>query len=69
MRIIKTKWNKLKYWQKGLIMGAIIGGFSPGLLHPLKITVFISTADFVLHIIGVIAGALIGLIIGKVKGR
>ena len=52
---------------KYIVVGIIIGGILPAILHPLKITVFSSVEDIVAHAISVVAGILISLIIYKIK--
>lgn len=61
--------SKAKY----AIIGLVLGGFLPALLHPLKITVFASIEGVIFHIIGGLAGISIGLLIwllkSKIKGK
>lgn len=57
--------SKMKY----AIIGLVAGGFLPAFLHPLKITVFASVGDVMIHIIGGLVGAAVGLGIYKIKSR
>ncbi len=52
---------------KYILLGIIVGGLLPGLLHPLKITIFASTNDLLAHIIGAIAGVLVAFLIHKLR--
>lgn len=54
---------------KYMLIGAIIGGILPAILHPLGITIFISVEDILMHFIGMLFGALIGLIIWRTNKK
>ncbi len=57
--------SKTKY----AIIGLVLGGFLPALLHPLQITVFTSMEDVLFHTIGGLAGISIGLLIWLLRSR
>ncbi len=54
---------------KHVLVGVIVGGILPAMLHPLKITVFVSLEDILAHTIGAIIGALTGLVIYKIRNK
>ncbi len=54
---------------KHAVIGMIVGGILPAVLHPLKITVFVSLEDILAHTISTIIGALVGLIIYKIRNK
>ena len=57
--------SKTKY----AIIGLVLGGFLPALLHPLKITGLVSVEDVIMHIIGGLVGTAIGLVVYKLKNK
>ena len=59
----------MKSLLKYMIIGAIIGGLLPAILHPLGITSFISIEDILMHFIGMLFGTLIGLIIWRTNKK
>ncbi|MAE42815.1 hypothetical protein CMO93_03515 [Candidatus Woesearchaeota archaeon] len=54
---------------KYLAVGIIIGGILPGILYPLKITIFASTTDILIHLISILIAVSISLIIYKIKNK
>jgi membrane associated rhomboid family serine protease len=54
---------------KYILVGAIIGGILPATLHFLKITIFASVADILMHLIGMLFGALLGLIVWRINKK